>query len=195
MATMIYLASRSPRRHTLVRQLKRPFRIISSTHREKIDPKESPEINAMSNAIGKAVKAKLPSVSKGIVIGADTFLYFRGKIIGKPRSLKHAHEMLSSLVGNSHWVYTGLCVRDIATAALRTTFVRTKVTFNKLNAEVISRLLKKIEPLDKAGAYALQADRKQLVKRIDGSRTNVIGLPMETLRSELRILEALACSR
>lgn len=147
----------------------------------------------MRNAIGKATKANLPRVSKGVIIGADTFLYFLGRIIGKPKSMKQAHEMLSSLVGRSHWVYTGLCVQDIATAAFRTTFVRTKVTFNKLNSETISQLLKKIQPLDKAGAYALQADRKKLVKQIDGSRTNVIGLPMETLRSELRLLEKFTC--
>lgn len=193
MTTILYLASRSPRRRALIRQLNRPFRFVSSSHREKIDPKESPEINAMGNAIGKVAKAKLPRDSRGIVIGADTFLYFRGEIIGKPASMRHAHEMLSSLVGSSHWVYTGLCVRDIATTALRTTFVRTKVTFNKLNSETISQLLKKIEPLDKAGAYALQADSKKLVKQIDGSRTNVIGLPMEVLRCELRLLEKFIC--
>ena len=137
----------------------------------------------MRNAIGKARRAEVPRGSaKGIVIGADTFLYFRGRVIGKPRTLREAHWLLQSLSGNSHWVYTGICVLDVATGRVRAGYDKTKVTFKPLTQEAVARLLKRMSPLDKAGGYAIQEDRGELIARLEGSRSNVIGLPMELLR-------------
>lgn len=185
---MLYLASRSPRRQRLLRALRRPFRVVASTHREVIRVGLPPSMNAMRNARGKALKARLPATASGIVIGADTFLYFRGRVIGKPRSLHAAHWLLCELSGRSHWVYTGLCLVERRSGRMRVSYARTKVTFRRLTGKTIARLLPRMRPLDKAGGYALQEDEGRLVARIEGSRSNVIGLPLERLRCELRAL-------
>ena len=183
---MLYLASRSPRRRLLLRRLRRPFQIVRSTHRETIRRGEPPSINAMRNAIGKARSARLPRGAAGVVIGADTFLYFRGRVIGKPRSMRHARTLLRTLSGRSHWVYTGLCVLDLETGRVRASYEKTNVTFKPLDSGTITQLLARTAPLDKAGGYALQEDQGELIARIEGSRTNVVGLPLERLRRELR---------
>lgn len=182
---MLYLASQSPRRRRLLRELGRPFRIVRSAYRETIRRGEPPARSAIRNAAGKARGARLPRGASGIVIGADTFLYFQGRIIGKPRSLPDARRMLRALSGRSHWVYTGLCLYQPATGRRRASYAKTRMTFKQLNEETITRLFRRAPPLDKAGAYALQADRGDLIARIEGSRTNVIGLPLELLRKEL----------
>ena len=187
---MLYLASQSPRRRQLLRHLKRPFRVVRSTHRETIRRNEPPSANAMRNAMGKARRARLPRGARGIVIGADTFLYFRGRVIGKPKTMRQARRLLRQLSGNSHWVYTGLCLLDVATGRYRAGFEKTTVTFKSLTPTAISRLFARSSPLDKAGGYAMQADHGELIARIDGSRSNVIGLPLELLRRELAAMNS-----
>lgn len=182
---MLYLASRSPRRRELLRRLHRPFRVVRSSHREVIRAGSSPSQNAMRNAISKAMRAVLPHGASGLVIGADTFLYFHGRVIGKPRTMGAAHALLRQLSGRSHWVYTGVCLRNLQTGRCWAGYAKTKVTFKRLTSETIRRLFARASPLDKAGGYALQADRGDLIARIDGSRSNVIGLPLELLRQAL----------
>ena len=182
---MLYLASQSPRRRRLLRQLGRVFRVVPSTHRETIRRGERPSRAAMRNAAGKARRALLPPKAKGLVIGADTFLYFRGRVIGKPRTMREATRLLRALSGRSHWVYTGLCLRDARTGRERCAVEKTRVTFKRLDDAAIARLFTRSSPLDKAGGYALQADRGELIARLQGSRSNVIGLPLERLRREL----------
>ena len=185
---MLYLASRSPRRAALLRQMRRPFRIVRSAHRETILRRQTPSANAMRNALGKARRAIVPHGARGIVVGADTFLYFRGRVIGKPKSMRQAWRLLRALSGRRHWVYTGLCLRDAATGRCRISFEKTRVMFQPLTAPAIRALFARNAPLDKAGGYALQADRGRLIARIEGSRSNVIGLPLELLRRELRAM-------
>lgn len=139
----------------------------------------------MRNAIGKAARAVLPRGATGVVIGADTFLYFQGRVIGKPRTMGAAHRLLRQLSGRSHWVYTGVCLRNLQTNQCWIGYAKTKVTFKRLTPETIRRLFARTSPLDKAGGYAIQADRGDLIARIDGSRSNVIGLPLELLRRAL----------
>ena len=182
---MLYLASQSPRRRRLLRRLGRPFRVVPSGHRETIRVGEPPSINAMHNAVGKVLRARLPRNARGLVVGADTFLWFRGRIIGKPRTLREARRLLQVLSGRSHWVYTGLCLQDVATGRRRVGYTKTRVTFKPLTDEAITRLFRRASPLDKAGGYALQADRGELIARLEGSRSNVIGLPLELLRRQL----------
>ena len=169
----------------LLRQLRRPFLVVRSSYRETIDAAASPSANAMRNAIGKARQAQPPHGTRGIVIAADTFLYFRRRIIGKPRTLHEAHRLLRALSGNSHWVYTGLCLRDLGSGTIRTSYDKTQVTFKSLSDQVITQLLTHSSPLDKAGGYAIQESGRHLIARIEGSRSNVIGLPLELLRREL----------
>lgn len=182
---MLYLASRSPRRRELLRKLKKPFLVVRSAHRETIRRKQPPSLNAMRNALGKARKARLPAGACGTVIGADTFLYFRGRVIEKPKSLAHARRMLGQLQGKSHWVYTGLCLLDAQTGRFRLSYAKSRVLFHHLARKAIAAYVRRIKPLDKAGGYAVQEDRGRLIAAITGSRTNVIGLPLELLRKEL----------
>lgn len=190
---MIYLASRSPRRAELIKALDRPFKIVPSEFRESFRHAASPEDNGMRNAWGKARRAKLPSKAEGIVLGCDTFLYFQGKHVGKPRNLKHAREMLHALAGHSHWVYSGLCLIDIKSGIAHKSFERTRVTFNPVTDADIDELFRRYNPLDKSGSYSVQKGRGILVKSVEGSESNVIGLPMELLRRELsRIKSAVA---
>ena len=135
----------------------------------------------------------MPARADGVVVGADTFLYFNGRVIGKPKTFAHALRMLKELAGKSHWVYTGLCLRDIQSGCLRTGFAKSKVTFRRLSPEAIARYVVRVHALDKAGGYAVQEDRGELIAKIDGSRTNVIGLPIELLRRQLHALEKNIC--
>ena len=141
------------------------------------------------NAAGKARHARLPRGASGIVIGADTLLWFRGCAIGKPRTMRQALQWLRALQGNSHWVYTGLCLMDPQTHRCRTASTRSRVTFRPVGDAALTRLLARMRPLDKAGGYAAQGAGGQLIARIQGSRTNVIGLPLECLRRELAAFE------
>lgn len=186
---MLYLASRSPRRRQLLRQLDRPFRVVPSGYRERSRRGGSPSGAVIRHAVGKARHAKLPRGARGTVIGADTVLYFQRRLIGKPRSLREARRLLRTLSGRSHWVYTGLCLLDAATGRMRTSYEKSRVTFRRLSDRTIARLVARGSPLDKAGGYALQEDRGQLIAKLAGSRTNVIGLPLERLRQELAALE------
>lgn len=188
MKAMLYLASQSPRRRALLRRLGRPFQIVRSTHRETIRPTDPPSRNAMRNAMGKVRRARLPRGAEGIVIGADTFLYFRGRVIGKPNTMREARRLLRSLSGKSHWVYTGLCLRDVKSGRWRAGYEKTRVTFKPLGEETITRLFARASPLDKAGGYALQCGGGELIARLEGSQSNVIGLPLELLRRELKRL-------
>lgn len=193
---MWYLASQSPRRRALLRQLGRPFRVVRSTHRETIRKAQTPSANAMRNAVGKARRATLPRArpgSRDLVIGADTFLYAGGRVIGKPKTMRAARRLLRSLSGRSHWVYTGLCLMDAATGRWRARYARTRVIFKPLSDAVIERLFARASPLDKAGGYALQHDRGELIARIEGSRSNVIGLPLELLRGMIVVDFPRAC--
>lgn len=187
---MLYLASQSPRRRQLLRQLRRSFRIVRATHCESVRRDRRPSANVIRNAIGKALGAQLPRDARGVVIAADTVLYFRGRVIGKPKTMREARRLLSQLSGTSHWVYTGLCLRDVPTDRLRTSYEKTKVTFQSLAPSTVTRVLARVSPLDKAGGYTIQDDQGILIARIEGSRSNVIGLPLERLRRELK-----ACAR
>ena len=106
--------------------------------------------------------------------------------LGPATPVSAAHRLLRALSGTSHWVYTGLCLRDIATGRRRTAYEKTRVTFKRLTEETITQLFRRVPPLDKAGGYAIQGERGRLIARLTGSRSNVIGLPLELLRRELK---------
>lgn len=187
-APLLYLASRSARRHRWIRRLKRPFVVVPSRFRETIRKAEPPWRNAVRNAIGKAKRACLPQTGRGIVIGADTFLWFRGRVLGKPRSMAEAWRMLRALRGKSHWVYTGFCLIDARSGRMRAGFDRARVTFRNVDDAFIRRMFARVNPLDKAGAYAVQEDRGGLIRSIRGHKSTVVGFPLERLRRELAIM-------
>jgi septum formation protein len=122
------------------------------------------------------------------VIGADTVIRFGGKTIGKPADLEDAKRILAMLSGRTHDVATGVCVRCIEADILVRFEDITHVTFRTLTAEVIDAYVKAVDVLDKAGAYAIQEHGEDIVEKIDGSLTNVIGLPVERLRETVEYL-------
>jgi len=125
------------------------------------------------------------STSGDLVLGADTIVVLDGEILGKPRDLAHAAEMLRRLSGRTHEVLTGVCMLRGGTVA-RCSFVEsTCVAFRSLEEGMIGAYLQEINPLDKAGSYAAQEDRGRLIERIEGSMENVIGLPVA------RVIEAM----
>jgi len=182
---MLILASASPRRQELLEEARIPFQVDapsieewdSATHPE-LSPSELVRANARRKA--EAVAARHPGSP---VLAADTLVCCEGRILGKPADAAQAAAMLAWLAGRTHEVLTGVALRDPASRTLREHVARTRVTFRPLDAAQIAAYLAKVHVLDKAGAYALQDHGFDLVERIEGSRTNVIGLPMEIISS------------
>ena len=182
---VLYLASVSPRRREILRKMKIPFRQVKSLYREKNIPKLSPEELVLRHAAGKAKRAVTPS--KGLVLGADTLVGCYNRIFGKPKNHREAFEMLKTLSGRAHWVYTGVALWDQRTKKIATGTAKTKVIFHKFSDEEILNYMKHVHSFDKAGAYAIQ-EKPRIVKRIAGSYSNVMGLPRTLLRKMLRKL-------
>ena len=181
-ARPIILASASPRRSSLLREAGPVFadiRIMTSNVEEGNDPLE----NAMRKA--EAVAELNP---QAIVIGADTVIRFEGETIGKPADLEDAKKILAKLSGHTHDVATGVCVRCIETDFLVRFEEATHVTFRSLTPEIIDNYIRSVNVLDKAGAYAIQEHGEDIIESIDGSLTNVIGLPVERLKETVEYL-------
>ena len=180
----VILASASPRRVELLRELCAEFQVIPAQapefHPEHLTPHESVQLNAYRKA--RVVAKKFPDA---LVIGADTEVCLGRDIFGKPADLADAERMLGRLQGRTHQVVTGVCLLHLRGHRQKLFSVSTAVTFHSLHARQIRRYLARIHPLDKAGAYAIQEQGDDIVKKISGSYSNVVGLPLERLRQEL----------
>jgi len=184
----LILASASPRRAELLRNLKLEFKVIPSDATEVFDGQLSPHELCQLNAHRKtrAVAKKNPDA---LVLGADTLVFLGREIFGKPRDLAGAERMLSRLQGQTHQVVTGVCLMHLRAHREKIFAVGTDVTFHPLDAEQIREYLSQINPLDKAGAYAIQEHGEKIVAEISGSYSNVVGLPVEKLGEELAAWE------
>jgi len=180
----LILASASPRRAELLRQLGLDFQVISTDIAEIIDDQLSPLELCQLNAHRKArvIAKKHPDA---LVLGADTLVFLDDKIMGKPADLAEAQRMLARLQGRTHRVVTGVSLIHLREYHERIFAASTDVTFHPLTAEQINAYLSKMNPLDKAGAYAIQEHGDTIVSEISGSFSNVVGLPLEQLRAEL----------
>ncbi|HWD93478.1 MAG TPA: Maf family protein [Verrucomicrobiae bacterium] len=181
----LILASASPRRSELLRQIGVQFRVITSDaleiHDGELTAREVAQVNAYRKA--RTVAKKHPDA---LVLGADTLVFLETLLLGKPGSLEHAYQMLEQLQGRTHEVVTAVCLLNLRSHR-QTLFTEvTNVTFRPLDAVAIRRYLTKVNPLDKAGAYAIQEEGDLIVEKIAGSYTNVVGLPVERLQSELQ---------
>lgn len=178
------LASGSPRRAELLRQLGLDFQIIPGVATEVLDEHLSPlelcQLNAHRKA--RAIAKKHPDA---LVLGADTLVFLEGESMGKPADIAEARRMLGRLQGRTHQVVTGVSLIHLRALRERTFAVSTAVTFHPLNAEQINGYLSKMNPLDKAGAYAIQEHGDTIVSEISGSFSNVVGLPIEMLKEEI----------
>lgn len=187
----IILASASPRRSELLRQIGLEFRVITSDtpeiHHGELTAREIAQVNAYRKA--RTVAKKHPDA---LVLGADTLVYIDTLLLGKPGSLEHAYQMLEQLQGRVHEVVTAVCLLNLRNHRQRIFTEVTNVTFRPLDAVAIRRYLTKVNPLDKAGAYAIQEEGDLVVEKIAGSYTNVVGLPVERLQEELQAWGALA---
>jgi septum formation protein len=178
------LASASPRRAELLRQLDLEFQVVPSEAAEIFDEQLSPleicQLNAHRKA--RAIAKKIPDA---LVLGADTLVFLERDIFGKPRNLADAQRMLARLQGRTHQVVTGVSLIHLRARRERIFAVSTDVTFRPLDEKQIRDYLSKINFLDKAGAYAIQEHGELLAEKISGSYSNVVGLPLEKLRAEL----------
>ena len=182
----VILASASPRRAELLRKVVRNFEIIPG-HAEEFQPEHlSPTEACMLNAYRKA-RTLAKRFPDALIVGADTEVCLGGRVFGKPRNRKDAEQMLAELEGREHQVITGVCLVHLRRHRQRTFAETTRVTFKALGADEITGYLDQIDPLDKAGAYALQEHGELIVEKTEGSISNVVGLPVERLRLELKL--------
>ncbi|MCZ6464117.1 MAG: Maf family protein [Proteobacteria bacterium] len=177
----LVLASRSPRRRELLAGAGVPLEIRAADIAEDAQPGESPEATALRLASEKAlaVSDALEPGTRRWVLGADTLVILDDVLLGKPRDAAHAVEMLSRLVGRQHRVVTGVALVDSRTRAVRAISVETRVVMRPAARDEIRAYVATGEPLDKAGAYAIQGGGRRFIEQVEGSETNVIGLPLE----------------
>jgi len=174
----LILASQSPRRRQLLRQIGLRFRVIPSHVPERIRKKESPASNAKRIALDKANEVA-SRVKRGIVIGADTVVVLDHHVLGKPKTAADARRMLRLLSGREHVVYTGFALVDARTGRKRSGVVSTKVRFRPLSTEEIAEYVRSGSPMDKAGAYGIQDDFGAVfVDKVNGCFYNVVGFPL-----------------
>ena len=178
------LASQSPRRKEILDMLSLDYFQESSNVNEIINPVVAPEINAMSIAFQKAF-----SVSKNYydktVIAADTIVVINNKMLGKPENEADAMKMLKLLNNKTHFVYTGIAIINIALGIKIVDYEKTEVIFKNNSIKNLERYIESKEPFGKAGAYAIQGKGGLLVDHFIGSFFNVIGLPIDTLNTNL----------
>ena len=171
----IILASASERRQELLKRLVSDFDIIISNFDEnKVDFRGSIDEYVKEIALGKAMDVRNRVSKDSIIISADTIVTLDNKILGKPKDEKEAFKMLKSLQGKNHFVYSGIVV------------INTKVKFSNMSDEEIFQYINTKEPMDKAGAYGIQGIGGVFVESIEGCYYNVVGLPLNTLRSVLK---------
>ncbi len=181
----LILASASPRRARLMTQLGLAFEVVLPAQVEEIEQGDSPESVAEINARAKAEAVAALHPDRW-VMGADTVVARDGILFGKPADRADAERMLRELAGRAHDVYTAVCLCRRADQRRETFCDRTRVWMRPLDPTGIGAYLDKINPYDKAGSYAIQEHGAGIVDRIEGSYTNVVGLPVE------RLIEALS---
>ena len=178
----IVLASASPRRRELLEKAGVDFTVRVSQAEEHIEPGTPPHEAVMQLAMQKA-QAVARECPDDLVIGADTVVVLDGEILGKPADEADAARMLRRLSGQTHTVYTGVCL--VRAGKTETFFEQTQVTFYPLTDDEIAAYVATGEPMDKAGAYGIQGRGCTLVREIRGDYFNVVGLPVAALYRRL----------
>jgi len=178
------LASASPRRRELLARAGLTFTCCPAEVDESPLPNETPEA-----AVRRLARDKAGVVAKrnpaALVLGADTLVVLDGRALGKPANLREARDMLRFLSGRTHSVMTGVALLRLAPALEISWMAETRVTFKPLTASVIEEYLRKVNTLDKAGAYAIQEHGDLIIAGIEGLLSNVIGLPVEEVLARL----------
>jgi len=181
----IFLASASPRRKELLRQLiGKNFKVVPSSYHEKTQPEMEPLDLIIHNSVEKAQDVS-SAVTSGIVIAADTVVIWDERILGKPHSEDKAREMLKQISGKKVSVITGVTVMDIDAQRRTSISETTDLMIKQLSNAEIEAYVNTEEPLDKAGAFAIQGKGAIIVERIEGDYFNVVGLPLFKLNKVL----------
>lgn len=185
----VILASASPRRSSLLRQIGLVFEVRAAELAESFveSPDEIPERIAVTLAEHKA-QWVARFYEKALIIGADTVVAYRNTILGKPMDQEDARRMLTLLSGKCHQVYTGVALIVRPEGIVRSLVEKTDVTFRPLAEVEIERYLQTHESQDKAGAYGIQGKGALLVSSIQGDYTNVVGFPVTAFYEEFRTL-------
>lgn len=178
----IILASASPRRKEILELADLKFDIMPSDAQE-ITTKTAPNEVVMELASLKAKDIYKKSEKQSMIVGADTVVAYQGQILGKPTDEADAKRMLTMLSGQTHEVYTGVCV--IEDGKTKTFYEETKVTFYEISDEQIDHYIKTGEPMDKAGSYGIQGKAAVFIKGIEGDYYNVVGFPIARFLQEI----------
>jgi len=185
MKRQIILASKSPRRKHLLENIGLKFKIVPSDINEDLIPLSSPRKYA-ENLSKEKTKKVAQKYKDAIIIGADSIVIFKGEIIGKPKSMKNAKEILRKLSGQKHLVITGFTVLDSKAGKSITKSVLSYVFFKPLSEKEINAYVKSKEPMGKAGAYAIQEKAGMFIEKVEGDFFNVVGLPIFALCKTLQ---------
>jgi septum formation protein len=182
---IIYLASKSPRRKKLLKQMNLNFKVITVDIDESRKGKEPP-LRMVKRLAEEKLESAKKIINEGIIITADTTVVLSGEILAKPENEDDAKRMLGRLSGKTHTVYTGFALYNSRTGRTIIDFEKTLVTFRKITGQEIDDYVKTGSPMDKAGAYGIQDDFGAVfVKKINGDYYNVVGLPVSKLYSNL----------
>ena len=178
----IILASASPRRKEILELADLKFDVMPSDAQE-ITTKTAPNEVVMELASLKAKDIYKKSEKQSMIVGADTVVAYQGQILGKPTDKADAKRMLTMLSGQTHEVYTGVCV--IEDGKTKTFYEETKVTFYEISDEQIDHYIKTGEPMDKAGSYGIQGKAAVFIKGIEGDYYTVVGFPIARFLQEI----------
>ncbi len=185
---VLVLASKSPRRKLILEALGIDFIVRHPRASEIFDKSSSPEKIVISNAERKALSvSEQNSIKSGLIVGIDTCVWINGSFLGKPGSTEEAKKMLKKLSGKTHDVFSGLFIYSKQYGQYRKV-VKSKVTFKKLSSNFIDSYCNTSEPYDKAGGYGVQGLGSLFIRKIEGSYTNVMGLPLEAFLTGLEKL-------
>ncbi len=181
----IILASESPRRASLLKQIGFEFSILASDIDENEEEYFIPEVHVLELAHKKAEKVA-ETINDGIIIGADTIVVLNGKILGKPENAGQAAQMLRELSGKTHIVFTGFSILEKPSGKYVNEYVKTQVSFRDLSEDEINAYIETDSPYDKAGAYGIQDFSAIFVDKIDGCYFNVMGFPISKFYESIK---------
>lgn len=183
----LILASASPRRHKLLKQLGFDFEVLVSNIDETNHSDLSPESHVKVLAFEKARHVADAVKEPAIILGSDTIVVLDGEVLNKPVDAQDAERILKKLSGRTHKVFTGVALIDLPSNNFKTEFQETEVTFRLLTEEEIKAYISTGSPMDKAGAYGIQDDFGAVfVSKVNGCYYNIVGLPLEMLYSSLK---------
>ena len=182
----IILASSSPRRSNLLREMGLDFSVQNSKATEEYDFSDPHDL-VLENANLKARAVSMLDPN-ALVIGADTTVFMEGQFFHKPKDLNEAYEMLEALSGKRHQVYTGVNLQCHSMGWRRQFLTSSTVIFKKLSSKQIKAYMKVVNPLDKAGAYGIQNYRNIIIDSYSGSLSAIMGMPVELLKENLNRL-------